>query len=234
MTTPNRPAPEPVSLGDGQDALERLRARGRVDVDSFLSKLDVTRILHEPIGPTAQCLTLDQLEQYAFGPVIDLPHLAECDSCANALRAYRAVKERSAVPAGNPLGVPVREEMAFGVEVPEVIELGLADLQFDVVLQVDSVLDVQPADLKVANSLFTDIYCKAIDVVDSDAEARWTYRARCVGRRQDAMVRGFEPGAKFVDWIQVSGRNTAGQTFDASDLARFSVSKDVSAVRSGV
>lgn len=224
------PGPEPVSLEDGRKALDALRARGRVDVDAFLNKLDVTRILEGPIGPTEQCLTLNQLEQYAFNPVTELPHLAECASCTNALRAYRAVKERPSGPLRQPWRIPVPQVISFGVAVPEVIDLVPAEFQFDVMLQADSVLDVLPADIKVANAVFSDIHCQAIDMVDSDPETGWTYRASCIARRKDELLSSFQPGAEFVDWIRVSGKNKTGQTFAASDLARFSVSEGISAV----
>lgn len=220
--------PKPVSLEDGRNAVERLRARGRVDIDAFLNKLDVATMLQEPVGPTTNCLSLSQVEQYAFNRVTDLPHLAECDSCANALRAYRAVKERSSKPLPGGAGVPVPEPIAFGVEVPEVIDLVPTEFEFEVVLQMNELLDMLPSDLEVANAAFSEFHCQKIDMVRSDPDSGWIYSAKCVARRHDAAVQSFQPGAEFVDWIEVSGKTRAGQRFGASELVRFSVSEGVS------
>jgi hypothetical protein len=206
---------ESVSLQDGLNAREALGGRGRVDIDAYLSKLDVQGVLESPLGPTSDCLTLRQLEEYAFGAVTNLPHLATCESCANALRAYRAVKERSLEPG----------RQSIAVEVPGMIDLVRVQSQFHVMLLVDSILDIRPGDLTIANAAFKEIRCSAIEMVDSNPDRGWTYKAICVTQPNTELLSSCEPGVEFVDWIKVSGTSKAGRTFTASDLARFSVSQ---------
>ncbi len=210
------PESEPVSLQDGLSAGDALRGRGRVDIDAYLSKLDVPHVLDSPLGPTADCLTLSQLEEYAFGAVTNLPHLTSCDNCANALRAYRAVKERSLEPG----------RQSITVEVRGMIDLVKVQSQFNVMLLVDSTLDMRPGDLRIANAAFREIRCSAIEMVDAHPDKGWTYKAVCVAQPNTELMSACEPGVEFVDWIKVSGTSQAGRTFTASDLARFSVSQD--------
>ena len=132
------------------------------------------------------------------------------------------MKERSIEPLPN-LGAPDPIRAAFGVAVPEIIQLVPAEFEFDVLLQAATEVDLEPADLLVANLALGDIRCDAINMVSADADAGWTYRARCVARPNLQLVGDLAPGAEFVDWIEVSGKDRAGHAFAASDLARFSV-----------
>src|SRR6266550_4290813 len=89
--------PNAVSLEDAERALAELRRTGGVDMDRFLGEIEPERLLASPVGPTASCLTLDDLESCSasdFSPQQIPPHLLECEDCRQALHVYKAVKER--------------------------------------------------------------------------------------------------------------------------------------------
>jgi hypothetical protein len=214
----NRTTRPPVSMNDAERAVEALRLKGRVDMDAYLERIDVRSVMQSPLGPTADCLTLEQLEEYVSGTG-DRPeaaHLAGCEDCTAALNAYLAVRER-------PLEVVARKPIEISVDVDDLIELALEEVKFDVMLQAQAAFEMSPAQLTIDNGVFGQARCKAIQIVDSPVGGGYTYRATCVAKPSKKLFASLEAGTEIVDWVKIGGVTKTGEQFSATDLVRFTV-----------
>ena len=55
--------PAPVSMKDRDAAIADLRSSRWLDVDAFLSDIKPERLLHSRLGPSGDCLTVDDLSR---------------------------------------------------------------------------------------------------------------------------------------------------------------------------
>jgi|SRR5208282_3167404 len=208
--------PKAVSLEDGERAMAELRRTGGVDMDRFLEEIEPGHLFASRVGPTASCLTLDDLETYGssdFSPQQTPPHLLECDNCRQALRVYKAVKERALQTSAGLCPMVWVEADA--------IELTGATVEFVLKLKTVGNVSLDPVKVSVLG-VFDEVSCD-VDVVESDALVGSIYNARCSARPLAALMQKLGAGMEFCDWLQVSGRTQAGQSFKASDLVRFHV-----------
>lgn len=101
-TTTNTTAPEAPVVGEREyaKAVEYLRQHSRLDIDDFLSRVQPLDLLQAPVGPTEQCLSIDQIADIADSDVSvaarypqQRVHLAHCQDCRGAAELYDALQE---------------------------------------------------------------------------------------------------------------------------------------------
>src|SRR5439155_3802000 len=89
----------PVTMADREEAIARLRALApSVELDRYLADIDPKRLLESRIGPTDECITFNDLEEYTVRqrPLGSTAvHLATCEECTEALKLYQRVQDRS-------------------------------------------------------------------------------------------------------------------------------------------
>lgn len=100
--TINTTAPEAPVVGEREytKALEYLRQHSPVDIDDFLSRVRPLDLLQAPVGPTEQCISIDQIAAIAdsnastASPYVEhRVHLAQCHDCREAAELYDELRE---------------------------------------------------------------------------------------------------------------------------------------------
>lgn len=213
----SRTTRQPISMKEAEQAVEALRLKGRVDMDAYLERIDVRSVMQSPMGPTADCLTLEQLEEYV-SPTGDRPeaaHLAGCEDCTAALNAYLAVRER-------PLEDVARKPIEVSVDVDDLVQFALKQVKFDVMLQARTALEMSPAKLTIDNGLIGQARCKTIQIVESPLGGGYTYRATCVAK-PSKLFASLVAGTEIVDVVKIGGVTKTGEQFSATDLVCFAV-----------
>lgn len=213
--------PKAVSNQDAEQALARLKEQVRarkqgaaLDLDRYLEEIDPERLFGEPVGPTADCLRLDDLEIYSASKAPQLPpHVRECEPCRQALQLYQAVKERSsgAIAGARPL---------IWLE-GNTIDLSGVPVEFGLCLKTAGAITLDPVQVMV-QGIFDEISCN-LDIVDADELAGCTYTAKCRAKPSPKLLEKLDVGEDFWDRVEITGRTRSGQSFRTSDLVHFRV-----------
>ena len=210
----------PVAPDDRAKAIENLRAIGRVNLDHYLEEIDPQKLLNSSVGSTAECVTLDELDQYSqidfkLGSVP--AHISQCHYCSDAVRAYRAAKIRALKPES-------KVKSTVWLQALGPVSLKFNSVEFDLVLQCQNALtSLKSQDVTVEglDNIFENVKCHNVFLVDSDELVGRTYRARFIAKPSHKLIGELDPGSDFCDWVRVTGFTDSGVKFTASDLMCF-------------
>ena len=109
----NVAAPKPVSAEDAERAKQYLQLHSSLDVNEFLASQTHDALFRSPLGPTPECLSIDEVADVVEGQLANLrrAHLAQCADCRRHVELYDVLnKETWTVP--DPSGLepdPFRE-----------------------------------------------------------------------------------------------------------------------------
>lgn len=100
--------PIPVTRETAAAARQFLREHSGIDLDAFHASVKVELLLSEPLGPTTDCLTADEISQSVRSHMptplsgVDLgivdrvvTHVSNCKHCWSNLEAYQMLEQRS-------------------------------------------------------------------------------------------------------------------------------------------
>ena len=87
------PALEPVGPAEIAAAKAYLQQRVSFDIDEFLESQTIESLLTTPLGPTPECLSVEQIAELAEGHMIrGSSHVPECTSCQEDLDLYARLR----------------------------------------------------------------------------------------------------------------------------------------------
>jgi hypothetical protein len=96
----------PVGLREYEAAKSHLRRNSGFDFDSFLEEVRAGKLFEEPLGPSAKCLSVNQIADYVAAVkgkrstaevrAVET-HLGSCNTCSENVRVYRTLSERHPV-----------------------------------------------------------------------------------------------------------------------------------------
>lgn len=93
---------KPVGLRDYQVAKDHLSRNSGFDFDSFLEEVRTGTLFEQPLGPSSECLSINQVSDYAGSGGESLgaegraikAHLEVCKICSQNVEIYRQLAER--------------------------------------------------------------------------------------------------------------------------------------------
>lgn len=229
--------PAPVSMKDRDAAIADLRSSRWLDVDAFLSDIKPERLLHSRLGPSGDCLTVDDLSRLDLvGSVSGLPHLAACEPCFEAVRTYAALRKST-------LDSKATRHGNVWISHGATIVLGPHPVEFDLVLESDIPIAAGQVQASLG-SVFNRISCaeavplfvphRALNPSRAvvvglqrshaatllEAEPITSYQIRFVGQPSIEIIKKMPTGYVLCDRLKLSGKFEDGRSFDATDLVR--------------
>jgi hypothetical protein len=92
-----RPAMEPVGPAEIAEAKAYLQQQVSFDIDEFLDSQTVETLFSSPLGPTPDCLSIDEIAAVATSSDASLArmraHAQHCESCRGDVRLYQELRE---------------------------------------------------------------------------------------------------------------------------------------------
>lgn len=208
-----RPA---VRLEDFEHAVEVLRDAGRVNVDQYLAQINPRLLMAQPLGPTPDCLTANELDKADLSDPLGRVqrHLAGCPVCTESFKAYELVKRR-------PLGPESRLPKAW-LEVPAAMTLTRDTREFDLVIHTIAGHVIDETSLRLHfQDLLKPFRCEHKIRLQDDPAVGSSYVCKWSGWIDPSQTKSLAPEGEFVDWVQISGRTTAGVPFSERTLIKF-------------
>jgi hypothetical protein len=219
-----------VGRKEAAAALEYLRAHSRVDLDHFLANADAATLLASPLGPTDQCLSVDDVAEYVESETKSISrarrqelekHLAACRDCRANADLYERLLRRSTEEAAEP------DATALEIEILHPDEIAVPAESED---EVELVLLARGLDLAKALTIDADSLILRSDFI--------TARARSLKRLSKPMEYGARAAfaARFhvdwtklhgvgepelCDWVQLEGKTVSGVAFSTRSLLCF-------------
>jgi hypothetical protein len=192
-----------------------LKRHSGIDFEAFLREVESDDLLAEPLGPTEDCVSADELAAYCEDRATEIDperlerietHLVACEDCRASVKLYSSLTLRTSTSA------------------PLVHILELEPV--DVAPGKQNVLNVVLlANRKLARIQTLTLQCSAIDVrlqhlkrVWRPFQAQRVYSARFAIDRARFLERG---SSEVCDKITVKGRTKAGERFSTSSQVCF-------------
>jgi hypothetical protein len=88
---------------DRRAAKEYLKSQLPFDIDEFLSEVNPAKLLAEPLGPTPDCLTPNEVATVARGHITAKAlHVRDCSECQRTLRVFSELEQCSKLLSETP------------------------------------------------------------------------------------------------------------------------------------
>jgi hypothetical protein len=180
-----------------------------------LANIDPDKILSERVGPTKDCLSVEQLADVTELSAVKsgrLLHWSKCPDCSKAVAIYQSVKAR--LDESKPPYL-----LYLRLVEPIRLQMPTFTLQGDLHMT-EAIGSVQVKPSELFHSGACRLEQRQTDPAVGDSPGESVYRISCE-IRPTAICRSLPTNQRIVDWVELRGLTRTGIGFTARKLAQF-------------